>query len=286
MSLNSMAQVQLIFTITPPSCPSCADASIETTVSGCLNGAYTFVWYGPTTFAGFTPNITDIIAGVYSFTVTDSNGTEANADVAVPSSGSTFTQTENVMIDCVSGGGSPTLRLIFFPPSGLGELGEACALHADCSNLPILYEWFDNQGILISTSDCITSVPSGIYILTVTDSDGLTGTFTVDMTEGNNFGILSVDFCEPSSTLDFNETLNISISPNPNQGNLTLKCEDCPSGSTYLILDNLGREILNGRVQGISSIIDLARFNEGVYQLIILSQDGSILNASRVIRLH
>ncbi|HRI28124.1 MAG TPA: hypothetical protein PK715_08730, partial [Chitinophagales bacterium] len=124
-----------------------ANGSITGTVSG-GSGSYTYEWEN----LAVTPNLTGLTGGVYTVTVTDSNGCTATASATVTAfDNPTITLTANDAT-CGDTNGSITGTV----SGGSGSY---------------TYAWSN----LATTAD-ITGLGSGIYFVTVTDSNGCTAT--------------------------------------------------------------------------------------------------------------
>ena len=75
-----------------------------------------------------------------------------------------------------------------------------------------------------------------------------------------------------SASLDDNSLNSIILSPNPNSGLFTIKVEQEHIGSSYQILDNLGRLIDKGIIRYLSQDFDLSNKPKGVYRIQVLNE--------------
>jgi len=126
---------------TNPSCCSCTDGTISTTVSG-GSPPYNYLWSNGTT--GYSLN--GLFAGTYNFTVTDANGCTPSTSVTITSP-IIHDSIATSPAPCGGGQGSATV----YPYGGIN---------------PYHFRW--------STSDTVQTISAaiGIYNITVTDSAG------------------------------------------------------------------------------------------------------------------
>ena len=135
-------------TITDASCNGLADGAIQINVSGGTGaGTYTYLWSTGAT----TQNLTNIISGNYSVTVTDANGCFITENFFVD-------QPESILA-------SETIT----PVSCHGGNNGAILVTATGGTTPYSYLWSTG-----STSNQITGLTAGAYSLTITDANGCT----------------------------------------------------------------------------------------------------------------
>jgi hypothetical protein len=100
------------------------------------------------------------------------------------------------------------------------------------------------------------------------------------------------DFCSNSDSLtiyisgvglDDNNLNSIILSPNPNKGLFTIQVDQEHIGSSYQILDNLGRLIDKGIIRELSQDFDLSEKPQGVYRIQV-SNDKAIKTLNVVIQ--
>ena len=140
---------------TDPSGPGASDGSIDIDVTGGSN--YTYMWSNSAT----TQDITGLMAGCYTVTVTDGAGVCAAIDTICIGCmlDLTVTTTNN---DCLN-----------------NSIGTATAtITSSCSSTTYTYSWTTGTGAFVGTTQTLTGLLNGTYVVTVTDGDGLTVTGT------------------------------------------------------------------------------------------------------------
>ena len=94
---------------------------------------------------------------------------------------------------------------------------------------------------------------------------------TVSLFESNgtcqSYDTLVVNLSGSSASLDDNSLNSIILSPNPNTGLFSIKVDQEHIGSSYQILDNLGRLIDKGVIRELSQDFDLSDKPKGVYRI-------------------
>jgi gliding motility-associated-like protein len=139
------------------SCNGGSDGAVYITPSGGTE-PYNISWTGPSGWTAFTADITGLVAGAYSLTITDAN------------SCATFTFNETRTEPAA-------LAITGAVLSDFGGYGVSCPASADGSitvtvaggTPPLAYLW-SGPGGFTSTQSNIASVPAGTYTLTITDS--------------------------------------------------------------------------------------------------------------------
>jgi hypothetical protein len=148
--------------------------------------------------------------------------------------------------------------------------------HSDTS---ATYQWQQNGGTGWSNLSDL-----GIYSGTMTDSLILTGIST----SLNNYGFRCVvDACTMDTTdvailtviddvgLDDNSLNSVVLSPNPNSGYFRIEVDQRHIGSTYRIVDFLGRTIEVGTITIPSQDFDLSDKPKGVYRIQFSNEKAS-----------
>ncbi len=164
---NNMCQETLTVTIDQPSAPIALSAvgtdvdcngnstgSIDLTVTG-GTGAYGYSWSGPGGFTAATEDISALVAGVYTATVTDINGCQDFIDV-------TITEPAQPIVASVV----PTAVNCF------GESTGEMNLTVSGGTGPYTYDW-DNDGVGDNDDEeDLEYLLSGTYVVIITDANG------------------------------------------------------------------------------------------------------------------
>ena len=158
--------------------------SIDLTVTG-GTGPYTYAWSNNTT----AQDPSNLIAGVYTVTVTDANGCTATATVTItqPAFALVATTTQ-VMIACF-GGSTGSVNMT---PTG--------------GTAPYTYVWTGG-----STAQSAIGVPAGTYTVVVTDANGCTTTISATITQPQ--APLSLATTQVNVLCFGNNTGSIDLSP-------------------------------------------------------------------------
>ena len=130
--------------------------------------AYDFVWSGPNNFEAFTEDLTNLEAGTYTVTVTDSEGCSNTQSFTI----SSYNELELNL--------SPIFYVGGFNVSCNGASDGKIFAIASEGGQPYTYEW-DDPGM--STGEILDGVPAGTYTVVATDVNGCSVTGTVTLTE-------------------------------------------------------------------------------------------------------
>ena len=241
-------------TATDVTCFGDASGVIEVTAAG-GTGSYSYSVNGGA--LSTTNSIGNLTAGNYEVTVYDANQCTAlvsNLSIDQPSSAVTINGLTANPIDEDAGGSSP------YNVSG--------------GTAPYEYSWSGPGGFTSDSQDLSglnTAAQAGNYVLTVTDDNGCTATQTIEVTGLN----------------EVNRVYNISLYPNPNNGQFVLSMEGL-AGETmsYTIMDNSGRVVMakdlgNVRATRIESI-DMAGAAAGIYQVRLIV--GADMHSMRFVK--
>nr|WP_256471342.1 Ig-like domain-containing protein [Solitalea agri] len=141
------------------SCNGASDGAIQVTANGI--GTLAYSWSGPNGFTATTEDLTNLVAGTYTLTVTDANNCQATASV-------TLTEPSVLSLSEV-------------------HTDATCALSNGAINVsvsggtaPYTYSW--NSG---EATEDLTNKASGSYTLTVTDANNCTQSITVNLNDLN-----------------------------------------------------------------------------------------------------
>jgi hypothetical protein len=171
---------------------------------------YTYVWSNIT--PGNTSTISNVLAGDYTVTITDSQGCANTSNVTV---------TEPTAITL----GSSTI----IAQSTVNNPSGSITVNVTGGTPPYSYLWNTTP---IQTTNSATELTSGEYILTVTDNNGCSQTFT---------------FIVPNTvSLDEISSSEITIYPNPFSNSLFIKVNELNDGiSSFFIFDVTGKKIIS-----------------------------------------
>lgn len=154
-----------ITTITNTTCFGDVDGAVDITpTGGTVAGTYTFSWTGPS--GPFTTeDISGLAAGDYIVTVTDDNGC-LDTDTATVASPAALDTTGVVVTNanCNVADGAIDVTVVG-------------------GTAPYTYAW-DSAGTLIASED-LASIVSGTYVLTVTDDNLCSASFTISVADLN-----------------------------------------------------------------------------------------------------
>ncbi|MEM7575734.1 MAG: SdrD B-like domain-containing protein, partial [Bacteroidota bacterium] len=148
LTVAESSNLNLSAIVTDAACNGEASGAIDLTVSG-GTAPYSFSWSNGAT----TEDISGLLAGSYTGTVTDANGCTASATVVVDEPAAIEVVVQAPIIEC---GGTATGSITAIPNGGTG---------------PYTYMW-SNGG----TGSFIENLATGIYSVTVTDANGCMAT--------------------------------------------------------------------------------------------------------------
>jgi len=241
-------------TATDVNCFGDASGVIEVTAAG-GTGSYSYSVNGGA--LSTTNSIGNLSAGDYEVTVYDANQCTAlvsNLSIDQPSSAVAINGLTANPIDEDAGGSSP------YNVSG--------------GTSPYDYSWSGPGGFSSDSQDLsglTTAAQAGNYVLTVTDANGCTATQTIEVTGLN----------------ELNREYNISLYPNPNNGQFVLSMEGLAGESmSFTIMDNSGRVVMAKDLGNVSATrmesIDMAGAAAGIYQVRLMV--GSDLHSMRFVK--
>ncbi|MBO0950121.1 hypothetical protein [Fibrella forsythiae] len=155
--------ITLALTQQDVACTGAATGSISLTATG-GTGAFTYKWTGPTGIGTTTKDLSGLVAGTYSVTVTDANGCTATTSATIQQPLVLALSTTRVNPVC-NGAGTGSIDLSV---SG-GTAG-------------YVYRWVGPLGTGPTTQD-LSALVAGTYSVTVTDASGCQSVTAVTLTQ-------------------------------------------------------------------------------------------------------
>ena len=132
----------------------------------------------------------------------------------------------------------------------------------------LTFAW-TKDGVAFASTEDISDLESGIYVLNISDANGCTSSYTFILYNECPFGPYTYDLT-PSSVYDANFTSKLSVYPNPTADVLTVKYDGKESQMFVQIIDVLGRRVsmnnlnlVGGKVQ-----ISTQSLSNGTYRMI------------------
>ncbi|HLP21679.1 MAG TPA: T9SS type A sorting domain-containing protein, partial [Chitinophagales bacterium] len=206
------------------SCFGLSDANANAVPSGGM-GSFSYLWCNGDT----THNASALGAGTCAVIVTDENGCTASASVTIqqPAQLQITTSTTNgaAAVDAVTGGAAP-----------------------------YTYAWSNG-----ATTQTISGVEAGNYVVTVTDNNGCTAASGATVLQ--------------TSVTSVNGDFAFSIYPNPATNRLTLTINKADDKTTLEVKNILGQVLSAKNITTTQTHIDVSSLANGVY-LLEVKQDG------------
>lgn len=165
---------------------NCGLADGQVSVDNVTGGTpgYVYSWDDPG--SSTTAAVSNLLAGVYTVTVSDANGCVTNEAVTV------------------NDNGGPTIDVINGTDATCFGLADGSAdMTVSGGTTPFAYEWYDFGSILIATTQTVTGLVAGDYTGQVTDANG----------------------CTAASLITISEPLDISLVANSNDASCSSACD-------------------------------------------------------------
>jgi gliding motility-associated-like protein len=221
---NNNCQIIRVVTVTEPpvisvnsvvtnvSCNATNNGAIDISVSGGVPG-YTYLWSNNAT----TQDISNLTAGTYTVTVTDSNNCLTVVPIVV-------NQNANLVLS----------SLVTNPLCNGGSTG-AIDLSVSAGTPPYSYNWSNG-----STNQDLTNIPAGTYTVGVTDASGCVGSASINVNQPSAISIsanISNVLCNGGST-----------------GSINLIVSGGTPGYTYLWNTGATTQNISGLTAGVYSV--------------------------------
>jgi hypothetical protein len=233
---------------TPPSAISlsgndtiCLGDSVMLSVTGV--GSSTIQWYNDTTSVvnGDTSSIMVNQAGNYWAQLTNANGCSSNSNQ------------QNVFVAPIPY--NPTFLIS----------GNTLT----CYTTGFQLQWYLN-------GNPIPGADSSVYVISVTGNYSIVAT--------NSFGCTasSIVVLETYIGVDELDVLNhLVVFPNPSNGEFNISADQRIIGMNYTVTDNIGRVIIQGKIDDANTRISLSEFDRGVYFLFVKGESSKIVKLIR-----
>jgi hypothetical protein len=236
-----------------PSVTATGPSTICGSSFGCLSAsaAMTYTWIGP---CGFTSNVQNpclvfnsFCPCTFSLTIADFNGCQNSTTV------------------CANVIPQPTVSIT--SSDTLLCLGNSATLTANGAST---YSWSTgNSGI----SEIISPTITLNYTVTGTDANGCMNTSVITQ---------SVASCTGFSQLSFSNS-QLSIYPNPNNGNFTILMNDLQKETHFEIYNSLGQEVIRKPLKIKETQIDIGNLANGIY-FVKIFEEGEMIYYSKIIK--
>lgn len=311
----------IISAFNTPSVLCSGQTAILTDIStgGATAWAWTLTGASPATSTLNNPSVIYPAAGIYTITLAATNGTNSSCSVSqtiqveptslvtinapltsicmnqsatlTANGGSTYlwnTNSNNVSIVV-----SPTLNSVYTVTGTTNGCSNSSSVAITVNPLPTITANSSTSLICTGEAAILTAVGANSYTWntsattsSIVVSPTVTTTYTVTGIDANGCANTStvnliVSWCTSLSDLNNNNS-GIAIYPNPNQGVIYIK-NNSEDVKQYILIDPLGKIILNSQLKDKEGKIDISKEANGIYQLIIL-KDGQSVYSTKVIK--
>jgi hypothetical protein len=248
------------------STPPVTSVSANGPLTFCLGDSVVLTASGGSSYSWSTGDTTQSITvkngGNYSVTAVGQGNQCGNAN------------TVSTTINVVPVINTPTI----IPPNPFGTImsGSTTLVLTSSSNVNYSYQWGARGGVVDSSGNGYAYIDWG-------DPDTNAAVWVI-ISNGYCTDSVGIDIVIISGvSLDDNSLNSITLSPNPNSGLFSIKVDQEHIGSSYQILDNLGRLIDKGIIRDLSQDFDLSDKPKGVYRVQV-SNEKSVKTLNVVIQ--
>jgi hypothetical protein len=228
------------FTQTDVCCNGLCNGNLSPSISG-GNPPYSYTW-APSQPPG-------LCAGNYTLYIIDSNGCPetATAQVTQPPAFSVMSTTTAATCGTCCNGGVNAMGMG-------GQPGYSYTLY---------------PGSLTNTSGTFSNLCPGIYSVCASDAGCCSSCIGVTVPSGSATAIQNV----------VNQSVNISLVPNPSDGNVKIISQQNISQFSYEIYDIIGNKIISGKA---TDNININQSADGVYILLVRNTEGEIVSKRKI----
>lgn len=212
VQIISPPPIQILFDGFNPSCHTDSNGSVLANVIG-GTGTYNFAW--STGLSGPGEDVlTGLSNGTYTLTVTDQNGCTAMDSIVIQTLPITISEQSKINISCGGPGndGSITVNV-----SG-GTINPGSAY---------TFNWSPS-----GTGSTLTGLSAGTYLLTVTDDNGCTATFSTTFTNSDGPIINGYNVSDAGCADKANGSIQVQVTPAPGAPNLQFNWAG-PNSTTF-----------------------------------------------------
>lgn len=236
VSVMEPAELALASSVSDVSCAGGDDGVIDLSITGGIT-PYSYEWSNLST----NEDIFNLSAGLYDVNVTDANGCMISEN---------FTVTEPANPIIVNG--------IPSDATGAGNADGGVDITVTGGTAPYTYEWSNG-----ATTEDLTGVLPGVYLVTITDVNGCTQTssYTVSFTVG----------------IDEVDAGSLSVYPNPARDVVTIELSTEQSVDRFVLIDPAGRIVLEQAPESNKFDVDVRPYAEGVYLINLQVGDNVIM---------
>ena len=239
-----------------PSCAGENNGSATINITG-GSGNYHYLWINANGQTSATA--TGLAAGIYTVVIVDELGNVMVQDVTVTDP-TPINLSVTVVADNCSGVGSVDVTI-----TG--------------GTAPYTYAWYDVNGNVIATTEDLTDVPSGDYVLVVTDAHGCT--FTT--------GPININLVTGVVETELSTAGTVSLAPNPTADGQVMLTLSLPQSSfiqveTYTMSGQKVGSTQEGEFQKGQFSLNMASFVPGQYLVKVITDDHTYIK--KVIRLN
>ena len=135
------------------------------------------------------------------------------------------------------------------------------------------YQWYNNGVLIAGATNSTYGVnnSNGNYSVQVTDANGCVGT-------SGTFAVVNLGLTK------MYDQAYVAIMPNPANEAFTLTVNNEVIGSTYIVSDMTGRNIVSGNVNATSTLVSTAALSPGIYLVSVTDGTSSIVKRIAVAR--